>query len=409
MYLVLFLYIAAFFSLALGEFGQFPFGQTMFSVSITDILLTANLTVLAVWNIGIKKNLRIPNNFLWLAGFWLITFLSLLISLNLSGWLYWFRFVIYSGCFYLSYHLTNSGILGKDEFFKLVKFVCLLVAVLGIGQLWLFPDLGPLEILGYDPHKNRLFSSFLDPNFTGSFLSFGALISIYELLKAKYSGLKKYIFENKYNLIFALLIFTSIILTLSRSAYLMLFTGLFLMLSLRKKFLLVPLFLLPLILYLTYPPFSDRIKGGFLIDESAVHRFYSWEKGLTIFQHHPFFGAGFNNIRDASEELNLLETFSPDGGNAGSGVDSSLIFILATTGIIGFLSFASFLGKIVYENIKGLLNKKRRSSGLILPILAGLIINSIFINSLFYPPIMFLWFSLIGVYYGLGEGDGEGS
>jgi len=140
MYLTLFLFIATFFSLALGEFGQFPFGRTSFSVSATDILLTFNITVCLIWNIGIKKNLKFPNNFFWLTGFWLIGFLSLVISLNFSGWLYWFRFLIYSTSFYIVYLLSESGILGKAEFFRLVKHTALIIAVLGIGQLIIFPD-----------------------------------------------------------------------------------------------------------------------------------------------------------------------------------------------------------------------------------------------------------------------------
>lgn len=409
MYLTLFLYIAAFFSLALGEFGQFPFGQTSFSVSVTDILLTLNLTVLLIWNIGVKKNLKVPKNFFWLAGFWLIAFLSLVISFNFTGWLYWFRFIIYSASFYVANDLMKSGILSKDEFFRLVKFTVLITAVLGIGQLIIFPDLELFSMYGYDPHKNRLFSTFLDPNFTGTFLSFGVLISIYELLQVKFSGVKNFLTENKYNLIYCLFIFTSVILTFSRSAYLMMFTGLFIMLALRKKLLLIPLFLVPLILYLIYPPFADRIQGGFLVDKSASERYYSWEKGLTIFQKNPIFGVGFNNVREASEKLNLNKTYSPDGGNSGSGIDSSFIFIMASTGIIGFLSFAAFLVKVLYGFMKKMLSKKPGLQNLLLPIFLGLILNSFFINSYFFPPILFLWCSLIGLYYGLGEGEGEGS
>lgn len=407
MYLTLFLFIAAFFSLSLGEFGQFPFGRTTFSVSATDILLILNLAVVLIWNIGIKKNLEIPKNFFLLALFWAIAFFSLLINFNFSGWLYLIRFIIYSSTFYLSFHLVKSGILGKDEFFKLLKLTCLIILTLGLGQFIIFPDLSFLTIYGYDPHKNRIFSTFLDPNFTGNFLNFGLLVSIYEMSLKSFKGLKQFFNENKFNLVFAVFSAVCIILTYSRSAYLMLFSSLFLLLIIKKKLLLIPLFLTPLILYLIFPPFAQRIEGGFLVDESASERFYSWEKGLTIFQQNPFFGVGFNNIREAGEKLNLNKTFSPDGGNSGAGIDSSLIFIMASTGIIGLLSFSAFAGKILYEFSKRIIQRKAGIHNLLLPLFAGLIINSFFINSLFYPQVLFLWSSILGLFYGLGEGEGS--
>lgn len=407
MYLTLFLFIAAFFSLSLGEFGQFPFGQTSFSVSLTDVLLTLNLAVVLIWNIGIKKNLEIPENFFLLVLFWATAFFSLLINFNFSGWLYLIRFIIYSATFYLSFHLVKSGILGKAEFFKLLKLTSLIILSLGLGQFVFFPDLSSLSIYGYDPHKNRIFSTFLDPNFTGTFLNFGLLVSIYEMSLRPFKRLKQFFSENRFNLFFAVFAFVSVILTYSRSAYLMLFSALFLWLLIRKKLLLIPLFLTPLILYLIFPPFAQRIEGGFLVDESASERFYSWEKGLTIFQQNPFFGVGFNNIREAGEKLNLNKTFSPDGGNSGGGIDSSLIFIMASTGIAGLIAFGIFAGKILYEFAKKIIQRKVGIHNLLLPLLAGLIINSFFINSLFYPQVLFLWCSILGLFYGLGEGEGS--
>src|SRR3989344_2392489 len=99
MNLILFTFIAAFFTLSLGEFGQFPFGNTDFSVSVFDILLTLSLSALLVWNIAIKKNLKMPRNFPYLIIFWAIAILSLFFSLDLSGWLYLIRFVIYASTF----------------------------------------------------------------------------------------------------------------------------------------------------------------------------------------------------------------------------------------------------------------------------------------------------------------------
>lgn len=407
MYLSLFLFIAAFLSLSLGEFGQYPFGQTGFSLSATDVLVFLNLAVMLIWNIGIKKNLALPKNFFWLAGFWAIGIFSLLVNFNFSGWLYLFRFIVYSGAFYLAFHLVKSKILDWGEFLTLVKLVSVIVAVLGLVQLIIYPDLEPLSGYGYDPHKYRLFSTFLDPNFAGTFLSFSAIFISAGLLNKKLSGFKQFLKENKFDLISGLLILVSIILTFSRSAYLMLFSGLFILLVFKRKLLLIPLFLIPLILYLIFPPFSDRINGVINLDKSASERILSWEKGLTIFQQNPLFGVGFNNIRQAAEKLNLNKTYSADGGNSGAGIDSSLIFVMATTGIAGIAVYFIFLFKILFDCINRIIRKKSEFALAFFASLAGLLLNSFFINSLFFPVIMVVWFSSLGVLYGLGEGEGE--
>lgn len=409
MNLILFLYIAVVFSLGLGEFGQFPFGQTGFSVSVTDFLLLLNLIVLLIWNFGVEKNLSSPKNFYFLCGFLMICFFSLLISLNFSGWLYLFRFIVYSGSFYLVFHLVKSKVLGQGEFLTLIKIVSIIIAVLGVIQLVVFPDLEPLSIYGYDPHKNRLVSTLLDPNFTGTFFSFVLIFTFTELLDKKFQNLGRYIADNKFNLFTSILLSLSTILTFSRSAYLMLFTGLFILLVIRKKLLLVPLFLFPLILYLVFPPFSARLNGVINLDKSASERILSWEKGLTIFQQNPLFGVGFNNIRQAAENLNLNKTYSADGGNSGAGIDSSLIFVMATTGIAGIAVFFLFIIRILFDCIKRIALRKYNFNLPFFSGFAGLLINSFFINSLFFPAIMVLWFSALGVFYGLGEGEGEAS
>lgn len=447
MNLILFLYIASFFSLTLGEFGQFPFASTGFSISITDILLSFNLTAILIWNIAIKKNLKLPNNFIFLIIFWAVGIFSLFLSLDLSGWFYLLRFVIYSSTFYLTYHLVKTKILGLDEFLALLKVTSITLAVLGFFQLIFFPDLEILSYLGYDPHKYRLFSTFLDPNFLGTFLSFSLACLIYDLTTKHFSNLSLYLKDNKWSLISVLILGLAILLTFSRSAYLISGIALLIILSVRSYKLLAGFLLLVVILYLVLPAFNNRIQGAINIDKSAGERFSSWEKGLIIFQENPALGVGFNNVRNYTQTSNLLKVFTPDGGNSGAGIDSGLIFVLATTGLVGFLSFITFLIRLISDqvssfttNIKAFYTiklrpfkfmdqvtklpgigtwyrdssstKKLRYTNLSLPLLAlslGLLANSFFINSLFFPQIMFVFYSMQGVFYGLADGEGEES
>lgn len=438
MNLILFLYIAAFFSLALGEFGQFPFGKTDFSIAVTDILLTLNLSAVLIWNVAIKKNLKLPRNFLLLIIFWAIGMLSLFFSLDLSGWLYLVRFIIYSSTFYLTYHLVRSGILNSKESLTLLKITSVTLAVLGLLQLVIFSDLEMLSDLGYDPHKYRIFSTFLDPNLLGTFLNFGFVLLIYELILKPFTNFKEFIIENRWGVIWAIILGSTIVLTFSRSAYLMTVVALLIILAVKNRKLLIGFSILAIILYFVFPAFNARIQGAVNIDKSAQARFASWDKGLIIFQQNPILGAGFNNLRNYSSRLDLVKLYSPDGGNSGSGVDSSLIFVLATTGLMGFMGYGLFIIRILIDLVAsatydvkyfynlqlwpvifrplmkvfdlprlGIWQREKpaeiKSQFLSLPLLTltlGLVANSFFINSLFFPPIMFLWFSLLGVFLG---------
>lgn len=440
MYLILFLYIAAFFSLSLGEFGQFPFASD-FSISLTDILLGLNLTALLIWNVAIKKNLKLPGSFVYLIFFWSFLILSLLFSLNLSGWLYLLRFVIYSSALYLTYSLIKTGILNLKEFLSMLKVTSIALSIIGLLQLLFFPDLEPLAALGYDPHKYRVFSTFLDPNFFGTFLSFSLTIFIYDLISKPFNNLKTLFKENKWQIISSSLLGLTILLTFSRSAYLMMGISLGIILLFKNLKLLAVFAVLFMVLYFTFPAFNDRITGALNIDKSAAERFLSWDKGLTIFQYNPFFGVGFNNLREYSIDNDLLRTYSSDGGNAGAGIDSSLIFVLATSGLFGFLMFMIFLIKVILNMVSSLTSDSKsfytlklepfkilkrvyelpglsrwykedsarpgfKYVDLSLPMLAltaGLVAGSFFINSLFYPSIMFIWYSLIGVFYAQSE------
>lgn len=438
MNIVLFLFIAAFFSLTLGEFGQYPFGQANFSISIMDILLTLSLSFLLIWNIGIKKNLKLPPNFIFLILFWTVAILSLFFSLDLSGWLYLLRFIIYSSTLYITFNLVRARILSLNEFLTLLKITCLTLGTAGLLQLIFYPNMDTLSLLGYDPHKNRVFSTFLDPNLLGTFLNFGLVISLYEIISQKFSLTKEFIKQNKFNLINLLILMPAVILTFSRSAYLMLVISLLIILAIKNRKLLAIFAVLTLVLYLIFPAFNTRINGAINIDDSAKERFSSWDKGLLIFQQNPGLGVGFNNLRNYSQHNDLIKLFSADGGNSGAGVDSSLIFVLATTGLVGFLAYVVFIIRNLADliasltaNFKEFYNLNFRpikiltkvlelpavgkwyresphvsikSTRITLPLFAlslGLIVGSFFINSLFFPPVMIVWFSLLGVFSGL--------
>lgn len=387
MNLIYFLTILIIFTINLGEFGKYPFGVSSTGVSLLDVLLALALIFLIIWQTALKKKILFPPNFKLLMFFWVVGFIALVLFQNMSGIFYLIRFVIYSSTFWLGFALSKESKISSENLIMYFVFSGWIFAVLGFVQLWLLPDLRILSDLGFDPHQNRLVSTFLDPNFAGSFLNMALVLNIYLWKKS----------QQKKWLIGVLILILSIILTFSRSAYLMLaIEAIILGVYLSRK-ILIGIVICGLVLYVFIPRLNQRINGAFALDTTAQERIISWQKGLLVFQKYPLFGVGFNNIRVAYERENLFKTFTEDGGHSGAGVDSSLIFVLATTGITGcsiYLIWWLLILKRLVEKIKS-----KSLEFYLLTILVALFINSFFINSLFFPSIMFGYFLLLGLVF----------
>ncbi len=387
MNLIWFLTIGTILSLFLGEFGQFPFGVTSRSVSVTDLLLATTVIFLFIWQFGIKKKIFLPKSFFLICLFWVVALISLIFSLKFSGGLYLIRFIFYSLSFYIGFSLIKEGRVTLDRLFEVISIPSLIITFTGFLQLIFYPDLNRLTDFGYDPHQGRLVSTFLDPNFLGGFLSITSLVFIYLFIKSK-----------KLVWLFSFfLIFLAVLLTFSRSAYLTFFVQVLIISLLKYRKILLILLIVPILLYLFIPRFSERVQGALRFDVTAKERIESWQKGFYIFQQQPILGIGFNNLRDMMEQYQLLKVYSADGGNSGAGLDSSFIVVLATTGVIGFTTYLLWWLSILKSAAERFFQKKNSLSQLIVISLGiGLMINSQFINGLFYPPIMFLSFLILG-------------
>jgi O-antigen ligase len=125
---------------------------------------------------------------------------------------------------------------------------------------------------------------------------------------------------------------------------------------------------------------------------STKERLGTSEKALQIFIKNPM-GVGFDTYRYARQKYGETDASRFGPSHSGAGVDNSIIFVAVTTGILGLISYLYLL----YSTFKLGLSKKNKY-GLILVIsLAGLIVNSLFINSLFYSFVMVWMWSLAGL------------
>jgi len=333
-----------------------------------------DLTILALLGYCLlKTKFKLPKMPLWVktaSGFILIATISWLFSpLNLgftekiAGFLYIIRF---SGFILL-------GWLMQEDARKTLLFSGVLLAILGLLQFIFIPDLGFLASQGWDPHYFRTASTFLDPNFLGAFL-------VLTLLLVPFS--KKVVFA---------LVYLALLTTFSRGAYLAFLTA-FLTLSFAKHSLKLGVITVLLFagLLLGFYGYQMSVATPRGVDrvESAEARLDTWQQGTKMFLQAPILGVGFNLYRPALKEYQLAdEGFI--GSHGASSNDSSLLFVAATTGIIGLISYLFFLGTLAFLGLK--------KNPILLAGLVGLLTQSFFANTLFYPFIL-LWLVLMCYY-----------
>ncbi len=321
--------------------------------------LLIDLIVGILWILKLPKILKRTNKLLKpILAFGTVGVISLFVaSFRFSsaeitiGAMYLLRWIVYS---------SLAGVIIQS--IKVIPVIGIGTAILGILQYVFIPDVRFLEYWGWDPHYYRIVGTLLDPGFTG-------LILVLTLV---------YLVINKYNKCWWLIVYLALAFTYSRSSYLAFFTA-FSWLSYQKKtwkYFLISLCLIS-VTVTVLPRWSDG-EGVKLERTSTVWaRIASWKKAWEIFSDNPIIGVGFNTYRYAQKA-------SPES-HAGAGSDSSLLLVMATTGIIGLLFYLKYLKKLWVIGKNNLI---------ISTSLIAILIHSFFLNSLFYPAVM-LWVALL--------------
>lgn len=370
----------------------FPFGQLLrierdFSfgkvvIQPIDIIAFFSLFFL------ISNHFKIPKIFKFIRNFLLVSLFSLILSFNyfslkeiIIGSLYLIRLSGYISFFLLSWNLVK-GSDNKNTIFSLGIISIIIVGILGWLQYLFFPDLRSLKYVGWDDHLFRLVGTFLDPGYTAIILVIGFLMVFAKILQKK----------NKL-LIPALIFFLiTIAFTYSRASYLALVTGILasiIIFKIKLRYFIPALVLFLLVLSFLPRPSSEGVKLERL--NSVFAKFTNYNETLEVIKKYPLFGVGFNNLCSARIRLFKSESYI---SHSCSGSDSSFLFVAATTGIVGFILFMTISIKIFKNLIKDFYGK----SFLILSL--SVLINSFFINSLFYPWILGLMSILLGISIG---------
>jgi O-antigen ligase len=354
------------------------------AVSVNDILL---LAVIIVWLFThfIKKQSfavgKLLKPILIFSGIGLISLLLNLPSLGINNLfassLYLIRWIAYA----LIYVIVNEF---EPKFKQRIAYALLIsgtiVVTLGYLQFFLYPSLRNLYYLGWDEHLYRMFSSFLDPNFAGVFfvIFFIFVLSfVFNFLKQK-----SYI-KTLFTLAISLATLIAIYLTYSRSALLMLAISVITYLIVKGQKKLIAVALLAIVLIIFILPKSFTTEGtNFLRAVSSEARVKTAQESLVIIQKSPIYGVGFNAYRFAANKLGIVTGQEWQTSHGGAGTDNSFLFVLATTGIIGLIIYLNLLHRIIILGLNNL--RKNKYAIVLISSLAGLLISSLFINSLFY-------------------------
>lgn len=384
-----------FFYLVLFPFGQLNrlpislFQSPEIRFYLTDLVMFLLVILWGGWRfLLIKKKYTLPLLAKPIFLFLMIAIISLIVNssrlsireLFVSG-LYLLRWIVYAGLYFVLIDLKSQFKYLKWS--SMVNYLIVLgamTAIFGLVQYLIWPDIGFLEVFGYDPHYFRLVGTFFDPGFIG-------IILVLTLILLVVSNWEKIgVFKLK-NLPVHCLLFTvycSLALTYSRSSYLAYLMGMGVIAFIKKapRFFLIILFIGALTLLIL--PRQSGGEGIRLERTSTIQaRVGSWQNALIISRDHPLIGVGFNAFRYAQRDYGFLKEQWQES-NAGAGADSSLLFVLATTGIIGFLTYLGIWWKIL-----------RIGNLTILASALAILIHSLFLNSLFYPWVMaWMWILL---------------
>jgi len=335
----------------------FPFGQVIRIGIIHPLDIVVGLGALT----AILKNYKKPENFQFFKNFlifaissWVFSFFFFQSVSVAYGSLYLLRLFAY---FYFYVYLSNIVPKHKDLVINSLLSVSVVSAVFGWIQFFTVPDIKPFFTLGWDQHLYRLVGTFLDPTFLGLIIVFGLIIAL---------------IKNRWAVSVFLLL--SLAFTYSRASWLSLIIALPLIAFYKKRFkefavigvtLCIVAFLLP-----TTQNKSISLFRTFTIEA----KFKNYAETLNIFKKSPVFGVGYNNLCLARQKY---ISFNKADSHACSGSDSSLLFVLATTGIVGFMSFLALMlgawkeSEIIFK-ISGV----------------ALLVHSLFSNSMFYPWIL---------------------
>jgi O-antigen ligase len=189
---------------------------------------------------------------------------------------------------------------------------------------------------------------------------------------------------------------TALLLTYSRSSYLGFLAAIGTWIVIRKKWKVGLVGLLLFLVAIVYLPRSGEALSLDRFD-STVSRLANWSESVQRIAQKPILGYGFN-------VLPFLQQESSVSSKAGAGIDNSFLFVGVTTGLVGLIAYGWLLWSMIGVGKRALRAKKTSILGTAyLATLIALVVDSMFVNSLFYPWVMVWVWILTGAVEGISD------
>ena len=297
--------------------------------------------------------------------------------------LYLIRWIVYASLYVVTYDLVNTNVLSSRFVVNGLLFSGTLTAVFGLIQYLLYPRLRNLMYLGWDPHEYRVFGTFFDSAFIGIILVVTILLIVERLKKQQVT---------------ILFLVSIVMLTYSRSSYIGLLVGLWTQSLINKSYtasIFITIFVICFIPFLPKPSVtSEAVKLDRMSTIEA--RVTNYEQTQEIIAKNWLWGTGFNTLRYVHRDRGFVPESEWATSHAAAGADNSLLFVWATTGIIGLVLYTYLLFRAVRET-------KEQWRTIVFSTLTALGIHSLFNNTLFYPWVMIWIWLLLGIAHGTGN------
>ncbi len=272
------------------------------------------------------------------------------------------------GYVFLSLAIFKSSI-SKDLLADSLILIAVFIGIFGTIQYLWIPDLTAMKFSGWDDHYFRMVGSFIDPAFFGILLSLGILTAVW---------------RNKP--FYSVLLVLPLALSYSRASWLALAVGLGVYVMRKFK----PKLSIFILLFLSFIIFSLPNPGGEGVNLQRTNSIYqkidNYHQSLLIIEKSPVFGVGLNSLCDFKGK----DPFVDQAGNSCYGLDNSILFIIATTGLLGLFIFVGFILEIFKST-------ESNYKVVLLSSFLSIFVHGMFTQTFFYPWVMGWVAILVGI------------
>lgn len=382
-------YFLLFFPFAIALFN--PSKEIFGALSITDIFVFISILFFLVY-MTVKKT-QINYRFFFLILIFCFSFLALIVNETFAFFStikYQIRWGLYLSVFYIVYNYTNKKTLNYfiKGLFLITYFVCIYALLQFIFKKSIIPTLFWINYMpDYIEITFRAVGTFDNPLNLCAFLAFPLGILHFN--------------TNKLDKKLLLLIYATLVVTVSKIGFILLFISFLVFLKKYVKLLIYSFlgFFIVSIIYLNLPQsylnksyIYKRLKGDKELRESVDTRIYMIKSSAEILSSNYIFGIGYENFEENYKKLNKKKNMNLKSSSYTS--ENFLMDFYLDNGFIPFIIIFTFLIECVlfFFSTNNLLIKQF-SFSIILFIVIGLVMSSRTV------PVMYLLFTYLAIIY----------